>query len=1593
MRRALNTLLIVFCAVFFAASLSYASVEPNDTFYSRQWGLKAIHAPAVWEITTGSSNIYAVVMDTGIEAGHEDIRGNFDAEHSRNFSMKMGETFANIDDIDSQDYVDTNGHGTHVAGIIAARGDNGKGIAGMSWHTKIITVKVSDTNGVVNVYRRGEIISSALEYVKDILSANPEMKIVVNMSLGWWENVSPAKASSNEYRMWQAFHDLDMTDRALICIAAGNDGENISAPTNGKYYYPVSYSGIKNMITVANAQEDDKYSRLPGEIGGGRASNWSRTSVDIAAPGTRIFSTLSRQYSDTTKEVTSHDGNNYTNKDGTSQAAPFVAGTAALLWSEYPGMTAGEVKRAIINGANSYYASDYTKYGFLDAKGAFDVMAGIDVQPGVPVDDIRFPDEAFRNYILENIDRNGDSRLNADEISGITSIDISGLTVSDLEGIQYFSALEELDCSGTNIESLPGRESLPNVTAINAANCAGLGAVLFDGLDQDGAKLVSLNVSGCTSLTKIECGSNDLEALDVSGCTALEELWCDYNKLTYLDVSGCPKLTELHCEHNRLTALDMHQDFTGTAEFDGQKRPLAMLHESSDGKTFSVDISGLIPAGKRNSVVNVTASILKSADNDAQPTGISPHDGYNISYDSSRAIITITGKTPGSIPKPTRIRYVYKTGSVCAMGVIVYIVSSGGDNPEIPPYVPVNGDAVLDETIFPDPKFLAYVKQFDADNDGKLSVEEIKRVIRIGGVRFWNDKTRSYTGGALNSSIESLKGIEYFTSMIELECRNISPQQIDVRNCQSLKKIHSGSSQLIANALPLLEEVTCVGVGEMDFSECRSLKTLNVTGNTLRKIDIHGCISLDKFIYTVNQSLEEINAVGCISLKELSCYGSSYYNNHGSLHSIDITGCTALEKLDVDSNILTELDISENVSLKTLDISGNYLSAIDLSGCPKLETLVCYENRLTEIDLGKCSSLAHLSCGENMLKSLDLSKNTALRTLACNSNDITALSLKSCHALEGLNVSHNRMQSLDLSGCPELASLNENHIAGCPIVMLDISGCAKVTDLRIHIPGILRVLKADGCTSLASLTCSGNSLDILSVKDCNALVSLDCASNSLIAIDVETCTALRYLNCHNNRLERLDTRGMTSLQRLYCGNNRLRELNVLGCTNLKDIACQNNNLTELELSGHDNLHILQCSNNNLATLNLHGKVSYPNGLDLYGQTISGMTLSENGGHETPYHFDFRNLMSAENIANISSAQGRKGYDKVRTMLEGGIAYFETMPTSVEYRYDTLKKYVGGDEDSKYLMRATAEFSGLDKISVEAPKITLATLPDAIVGEVYDETIAFTGTAPVKWTVTEYDREILSLTAGYASRPFSETGRLYGRPGRTGTYRFTVTVSNDAGNDTKTFTLNVITSGGGNTNNNTDTNNSTDNPGNNNAPSDELAGRLRNILNADSNTPVQNLTRNNASIYRERNNTGEYHANGSRIAAVLPEIQVSQEGIYIIPVSFDSPIPAGSYLAWHFFSDDVAQAQNDGESCVFLDADSNELAMPLTREISGVNAAAYLEADTLYAPYVSYSSAGSNNPGTSSGGSGGGCESFGFMGMILAAAMLFRRKHV
>ena len=375
-----------------------ASKTPSDTLYNLQWGMKAIKADEVWDKTTGSSSIYVAVIDSGIDATHEDLAGNIATEYCRGYDAN-GNVINDYSDIASM------GHGSHVSGIIGAIADNDTGVAGVNWKTKIIMFKLHYTE------EEGFSDASIILALQDIFSlVRQGVNIAsVNISLGGWEDNAPDKISNSSNPLWSALRAVSDAG-VVICVAAGNEGQAVGVPTpiddpytsvdelrkysKGDYVYPGSFLNIPNMIVVAAASQDVNGKIIrSGEEDGESDSNYSSKYVHIAAPGSHVVSTVPMDY-EYESDTESVGVTGYASWAGTSMATPHVAGAVALLKAAYPKATGAQIRRAIFKGADGNYCkndSDYvsyedpkahtkdntSKYGFLNVRAAYDALPGI----------------------------------------------------------------------------------------------------------------------------------------------------------------------------------------------------------------------------------------------------------------------------------------------------------------------------------------------------------------------------------------------------------------------------------------------------------------------------------------------------------------------------------------------------------------------------------------------------------------------------------------------------------------------------------------------------------------------------------------------------------------------------------------------------------------------------------------------------------------------------------------------------------------------------------------------------------------------------------------------------------------------------------------------------------------------------------------------------------------------------------------------------------------------------------------------------------------------------------------------------------------
>ena len=182
------------------------------------------------------------------------------------------------------------------------------------------------------------------------------------------------------------------------------------------------------------------------------------------------------------------------------------------------------------------------------------------IETGIAINETNFPDEKFRNWLLAQ-EYGSDGKLSEAEIAGITSMDLQRLDIKNMQGIEFFTALTELQCGFNQLTSI----DLSQNTALTGLDCSSNQLTALDvsqntaltGLNCSFNQLTALDVSNNTALTDLWCSSNQLTSLDVSKNIALKVLLCSNNQLAALNVSGCTALTGLGCSSNQLRSLDV----------------------------------------------------------------------------------------------------------------------------------------------------------------------------------------------------------------------------------------------------------------------------------------------------------------------------------------------------------------------------------------------------------------------------------------------------------------------------------------------------------------------------------------------------------------------------------------------------------------------------------------------------------------------------------------------------------------------------------------------------------------------------------------------------------------------------------------------------------------------------------------------------------------------------------------------------------------------------------------------------------------------------------------------------------------------------
>ncbi len=327
---------------FLILTLPLTQAASPKAFQIRNWGLedRAISVERAWKLTEGSRNVIVAVIDTGIDASHPDLKPNLWKSPGNRNRPSSGSVYGWDFVTQGPNPVDFHGHGTHIAGIIGAIANPRTGTSGVTRNVQIMPVRYYSEHAPGSVNLSNTI--KALHYAIDNGAR------IINYSGGGPEY------SEEEYQAMKKAEERGV----LIVAAAGNDRHNTDVEEYR--YYPAAYGlkGLKNIITVASMDSENRI--LP-------SSNWGVRSVDVAAPGESILSTI--------------PGGRYGRMTGTSQATAFVSGIAALILSKAPALSPSQVKELIVKNTTPI-ANLRTKVGSGGKVDAFRAISALDAGRG-----------------------------------------------------------------------------------------------------------------------------------------------------------------------------------------------------------------------------------------------------------------------------------------------------------------------------------------------------------------------------------------------------------------------------------------------------------------------------------------------------------------------------------------------------------------------------------------------------------------------------------------------------------------------------------------------------------------------------------------------------------------------------------------------------------------------------------------------------------------------------------------------------------------------------------------------------------------------------------------------------------------------------------------------------------------------------------------------------------------------------------------------------------------------------------------------------------------------------------------------------------
>ena len=495
---------------------------------------------------------------------------------------------------------------------------------------------------------------------------------------------------------------------------------------------------------------------------------------------------------------------------------------------------------------------------------------------GVAINEKNFPDTNFREVVKE-FDTDDNNNLSTEEITAVKKMYCGSNKIASLDGIEFFTALEELHCYGND--------------------------------------LIDIDLSSNTELKLLECDCNKFTSLDLNKNTKLKSLICYSNPLTELDISGCTELSTLVCRNTSLTEIDVSKNsslgYLECSECDNLEKIVFnknMKHLSCAycKKLTKLDLSGC-----------TALEVLHCYGGNIAKLDISNSPNLITAYTKGEKTEERSGDD-GSI----RLWYNYHVHDDPSYDhtYAIYV------DPATKILTEPEADGVaIDETNFPDETFREYVKRFDTDENGSFSADEIAAVTKIDC-------------GSYN--ISSLKGLENFTALEHLDCQWNDLTTLDVSKNVALTYLDCYKNNISSLDVKKNTALTYLGCGynnltSLDVSKNTAITYLSCRYNNLTTLDVTKNTALD-YLFCHHNKLSKLDVSKNIALTQIDC-GSNQLTSldvnkntaliylscdDNKLTSIDISKNTKLESALCHNNKITEIDISNNPHIITAYTKG-----------------------------------------------------------------------------------------------------------------------------------------------------------------------------------------------------------------------------------------------------------------------------------------------------------------------------------------------------------------------------------------------------------------------------------------------------------------------------------------------------------------------------------------------------------------------------------------------------------------------------------------------------------------------------------------------